>query len=45
MPIRKEMKNLYPKNWKEISLRIRFERADNKCGYWSQSKWRRNRLR
>ena len=30
MPIRQEMKARYPKNWKEIRLRI-LERADNKC--------------
>lgn len=30
MPIRPENKARYPKNWKEISLRIR-ERAGNKC--------------
>lgn len=44
MPILKENRKLYPKNWKEISQRIRFERAQNKCefcgvenysnGYW-----------
>lgn len=31
MPIRPENKKLYPKNWKQISEYIRFERADNKC--------------
>lgn len=31
MPIRPENKSRYPKNWKEISKRIRFERAGNKC--------------
>ncbi len=30
MPIRPENKSRYPKNWKEISQRIR-ERAKNKC--------------
>jgi 5-methylcytosine-specific restriction endonuclease McrA len=30
MPIRPENKDRYPKDWKQISLRIR-ERADNKC--------------
>lgn len=30
MPIRPENKARYPKNWKQISLRIR-ERAGNKC--------------
>lgn len=31
MPIRPENKARYPKNWPEISRRIRFERAENKC--------------
>ncbi len=31
MPIRPENKLRYPKNWKQISERIRFERANNKC--------------
>lgn len=31
MPIRSEMKALYPANWNEISARIRYERAGNKC--------------
>lgn len=31
MPISKEKKHLYPKDWKEISLRIRFERAGGRC--------------
>lgn len=31
MPIRPENKIRYPKNWPEISKRIRFERAENKC--------------
>src|SRR5690554_4684492 len=30
MPIKKENRNRYPKNWKEIRERIR-ERADDKC--------------
>lgn len=29
MPIKD--KSIYPKNWKEISKRIRFERAKNRC--------------
>lgn len=33
MPISKEKKKLYPTNWKEISKRIRFERAKNKCEF------------
>ena len=31
MPIKPENKDRYPDNWKEISERIRFERADNRC--------------
>ena len=31
MPIRKELKPLYPANWKEISFRIRFGRAKSRC--------------
>lgn len=31
MPIRKEMLARYPENWKEISARIRFERARGRC--------------
>lgn len=31
MPIRPENKHRYPKNWKDISSRIRFERADGRC--------------
>ena len=31
MPIKPENKKLYPKNWKEISKRIRFERAKGLC--------------
>lgn len=31
MPIKKENVNRYPKDWKQISERIRFERAKNKC--------------
>lgn len=31
MPIRPENKKRYPANWKEISERIRFERAGNRC--------------
>ena len=33
MPIKPENKNKYPKNWKEISYRIRTERANNKCEF------------
>ena len=31
MPIRAEQRALYPPDWKQISLRIRTERAENKC--------------
>lgn len=31
MPIRESQKALYPPNWKEISLRIRFDRAKSRC--------------
>lgn len=36
MPIRPENKARYPKDWPEISRRIREERADNKCE-WCQA--------
>lgn len=31
MPIRPENRGRYPKDWAEISRRIRFERADSHC--------------
>jgi hypothetical protein len=31
MPIKPENKNKYPRNWKQISEDIRFNRAQNKC--------------
>jgi 5-methylcytosine-specific restriction endonuclease McrA len=31
MPIRPENRSLYPKDWKQISERIRFGRAGNRC--------------
>lgn len=31
MPIKKENQKRYPKDWKLISMRIRFERAENRC--------------
>lgn len=31
MPIRPENRNRYPRNWSEISRRIRFERAQGRC--------------
>ena len=33
MPIHQDLKPLYPKNWKEISLRIRHKRAGNQCEF------------
>jgi hypothetical protein len=33
MPIKPENKKRYPKNWKEISDRIRFGRADGQCEF------------
>lgn len=36
MPIKKENRHLYPPDWKQISQRIRFERAGNKCE-WCQA--------
>lgn len=32
MPIKKELRHLYPKNWKEIRKKI-LERAGNKCEF------------
>jgi hypothetical protein len=31
MPIRRELRPLYPRNWPELSRRIRFERAGGEC--------------
>jgi hypothetical protein len=31
MPIRPENRTRYPKDWKAISARIRYERADSRC--------------
>lgn len=33
MPIRRDLKHLYPQDWKAISHRIRFERADGRCEF------------
>ena len=33
MPIKPENKALYPTDWKQISKRIRFERANNHCEF------------
>ena len=33
MPIKPENKNKYPKNWKDISYKIRAIRANNKCEF------------
>lgn len=34
MPIRPENRALYPKDWKAISHRIRFERAEGQCEWF-----------
>lgn len=31
MPIRSDLRSLYPANWRDISRRVRFERAEGKC--------------
>jgi hypothetical protein len=31
MPIRPELRALYPPHWRELSRRVRFERAGGKC--------------
>lgn len=31
MPIRPELRDLYPSHWKDLSLRVRFERAGGVC--------------
>ena len=31
MPIRRELRPLYPPNWRELSRRVRFERACGRC--------------
>ncbi len=31
MPIRKELRHLYPVNWPQISREVRFARADGRC--------------
>ena len=31
MPIRRELRSLYPPNWKELSRRVRFDRARGLC--------------
>lgn len=31
MPIRRELRQHYPRNWREISQRVRFERAGGRC--------------
>lgn len=33
MPIKSELRILYPKNWREISQHVRFRRADFRCEY------------
>ncbi len=31
MPIRRELRPLYPRHWRELSRRVRFERAGGRC--------------
>src|SRR5512132_2236256 len=31
MPIRRDLRNLYPAHWSELSRRVRFERAHGRC--------------
>jgi hypothetical protein len=31
MPIRRELRDLYPRHWRELSQRVRFERAHGRC--------------
>ncbi len=31
MPIRPENKKLYPKDWKQIAAKVKFERAESRC--------------
>lgn len=31
MPIRRELRRLYPPHWPELSQRVRFERAGGRC--------------
>lgn len=31
MPIRRELRNLYPAHWRDLSRRVRFERAGGRC--------------
>ena len=31
MPIRCELRPLYPPHWRELSAHVRFERADSRC--------------
>jgi hypothetical protein len=31
MPIRRELRSFYPPHWKELSRRVRFERARGPC--------------
>ena len=31
MPIRPELRPLYPPHWRELSQRVRFKRAGGKC--------------
>jgi lauroyl/myristoyl acyltransferase len=40
MPISKENKARYPKNWAEISSYVRFDRANNKCEWCGAENYR-----
>jgi hypothetical protein len=31
MPIRPELRSLYPPHWRELSSHVRFERAEGRC--------------
>ena len=31
MPIRRELRSLYPPHWRELSARVRFGRAGGRC--------------
>src|SRR4051812_35626572 len=43
MPIRAELRPLYPPNWAELSRRVRFERARGECEGCRRPRWCANR--
>ena len=44
MPIRSELRDLYPKSWDAISRHIRHERAGNRCEQcWDQETLQSNK--